>query len=84
MPWGTGTGLGAQDEATEARLYVASISKQPVNTSELGFANFLCADIVAQHEHISVWAGFFKASCSIDGDIDNPNLGCIQNLIFFY
>ena len=78
----TGTGLGAQDEGTEARLYVASISKQPVNTSELGFANFLCADIVAQHEHISVWAEFFKASCSIDGDIEDPNLGCIQYLDF--
>ena len=52
--WNWSSGVGAQDEGTEARLFVASISKQPVNTSELGFANFLCADIVAQHEHISV------------------------------
>ena len=83
LPWGTGTGLGAQGEATEARLYVVSISKQPVNTGELGFVNFLDADSMAQHEHISVWTNWFKASFSIDGDIENPNLGCIQYLNFF-
>ena len=74
MPWGTGTGLGAQDEGTEARLFVASISKQPVNAGALGFVNFFFADSVAQHEHISIWAEFFKGSCSIYGDIENPNL----------
>ena len=25
----------------------------------------------------------FKASCSIDGDIENPNMGCVQNVILF-
>ena len=57
----TGTGLGAQDEGTEARLYVASISKQPVNAAALGFVNFLDADSMAQHEHISVWTNWFQS-----------------------
>ena len=74
--------MGAQDEGTEARLFVASISKQPVNAGALGFVNFFFADIVAQYDYISVWAEFFKASCSIYGDIENPNLGCIQYLDF--